>query len=157
MNKYAWHIGNIYLITCLLYCTYRSNITTHVTKIKQQNASLIYHAILIHVWATNMPLKCHIYVTCSNYYMCINEGSKLTYMPHVNSLPSIISWALLYTKDNNVELANDKLGQKLWPVWQSTYTHRKAAIWNSIGCYLANPNQLIVQNQFFHVHQNIAK
>ena len=43
-----------------------SSVTAQLKK-KQQTSAFIYHAISIYVATTNMPLKCHIYVTYANY------------------------------------------------------------------------------------------
>ena len=94
---------------------------------------LIYHVIAMIVPATNMPLKCHMYATDPNYFMSINEGNMLIYMPYMNSLLSTIPQVALYTVDNDAnktimmmqsnalaEMVIGQFNQKLLPVWQST-------------------------------------
>ena len=58
---------------------------------KRQTATFIYHAIAIYVPATNMTTKCHIYVTCAGYLICINGESMPMYMLYMNFLP-LIMW-----------------------------------------------------------------
>ena len=85
LNKYDYHIAHVCPIAFLLYSIYRPKISPHICKINK-NATLIYHIIAVYVPAPKMPLKSHIYATCPNYLLYINEGSRLTYMHHMNSL-----------------------------------------------------------------------
>ena len=54
------------------------------TSQKQQNQTLISHAIAIHVAATNMPLKCHM----PKLHNCIKGLFGNMYLQHMNSLAS---------------------------------------------------------------------
>ena len=59
----------------LLQCMYKPHISTATNK--KRKLTFIYHAISIYVEATNMPLKCHTYVTC------IDKGCIPVYIPYV--------------------------------------------------------------------------
>ena len=52
---------------------------------------LNYHAIAKYVQTTKMPLKCYIYATDANEFMCIYETTTSQYMPHTNSLLSKVT------------------------------------------------------------------
>ena len=64
--------------------------TAHISK-KKQTATFNYQAITICLSTPNMPLKCHIYATCTNYFMCRNERTMSVYIPHMNS-QQLIMW-----------------------------------------------------------------
>ena len=55
----------------------------HILFKRQQTATAIQHATAIHVPAINMPLICHIYVTCANYLTRnqwgMNANGKVTW------------------------------------------------------------------------------
>ena len=59
---------------------------------QQETAAFIYCAIAIHVTATYMPIKCHIYATCANYLVYIDGKSMPILMPHMKLLKSV-GWA----------------------------------------------------------------
>ena len=106
INTYASHtaykfhcISTVVDILTQNYCTYQSK--------KQKYTTLIYYAITIYVSATNMPQKCHIYAICANYSMCINVGSMPMYIPHMNSLTSIMWPGTLYA-DDDTQSAKDR-------------------------------------------------
>ena len=45
----------------------------------EKTSVFIYHAIAISVLATNMALKCHIYATYANYFICTCETTMSAY------------------------------------------------------------------------------
>ena len=49
-----------------------------------------YLSCYCHICATNMPVKCHIYATCANYFMCIHHTTVSVYMLHMNSMQSTV-------------------------------------------------------------------
>ena len=57
----------------------------HLSFIKQQTATFVYHAIAILVPGRNMSFKYHIYAICANYLMHINGESTLIHMSHMKS------------------------------------------------------------------------
>ena len=65
LTKHACQPVHICSTALLLESTYRPQITAHISKTKQQSATLIYHAIAIHVPTTNMPLN----ATYANKFM----------------------------------------------------------------------------------------
>ena len=83
LNQYTFNIIYIYMCVCVpVYCYYSLCIDLTLLNIsvrKQQTARFIYHAIAICVPATNIHLKWHIYLTCTNYLMFTNGR---IYMPH---------------------------------------------------------------------------
>ena len=46
----------------------------HLSLTEQQIATFLYHAIVIYIPEENILLKCQIYATCVNYFICINWG-----------------------------------------------------------------------------------
>ena len=54
------------------------------------NWNFMYHALSIY-----MPLKCHIYATYTNYFMCIYETTMLVYLSDMNSTQWIWAWSLI--------------------------------------------------------------
>ena len=82
--------------TCMSHCT--SNIvymkTPHDCTCKSNKAmqcKFIYPAMSIYMPAMNMPLKCHIYSTYANYFMCTYQTTMSVHIPHISSLQSTLS------------------------------------------------------------------
>ena len=90
-------------IACLLYSIYRPSITAHISKINNE-LQLQFTMPLTHMCQQQI---CPLNATCSNYSVCIIEGSMLIYMKGKNSLASITSWAILYMEDNDANTEND--------------------------------------------------
>ena len=78
LTKYVCHITHICPTALILYSTCRFHITAQTSQ-KSINCNLIYDAITIYVSTTNMPLKCHIYDTYANYFMCTYETNGCIY------------------------------------------------------------------------------
>ena len=89
LNKYACHILYVCPIALILYFMCRPNSTTHTNQ-KQQTATFIYLTVTLYVPTTNMPLKYHIYATDANYFICTYDIAMSVYIPHMNSMQSIM-------------------------------------------------------------------
>ena len=68
---------------------YTFHITLLDTQVQKKNCNF-YLSCYCHICATNMPVKCHIYATCANYFMCIHHTTVSVYMLHMNSMQSTV-------------------------------------------------------------------
>ena len=59
-------------------------------KQQQETAIFIYHAITMYVPTTNMALTCHIYAAYTNYFICAYKATMSVYIPHMNSMQTIM-------------------------------------------------------------------
>ena len=87
LNKYASTLP----IHVWLQCNYYLDIDSILLQItdKSNKKQHLFTMLLPWVPATNMPIKCYIYVTCVHYLICISGRSMPIYMPHMNLLPTM--------------------------------------------------------------------
>ena len=94
--KYACYIANIIHTTIMLNEHTNPAFLCIYTKI-QPTVTNTSHIIGEYVLETDLPLKYHIYTTYVSYFMCRYQTTVSVYIPHVNSLQSIIwPWTQVY-------------------------------------------------------------
>ena len=82
LNKYVSHITDVCPTTLLLWPIYRPRITAHTSSKMKQSTAANSHMIANYVPKTNVPLKCHIYATYANKFMCRYETITSTQCNH---------------------------------------------------------------------------
>ena len=97
LNIYVSHMTHICPTALLLWSIYRPHSTGHAGLKKTQIATYNYHTIANIVPETNMSLKCYVFATHANYFICRYQTTVFLYIPYMNSMQSTI-WpqTLLY-------------------------------------------------------------
>ena len=119
LDKHVYHITHIVSTALPLQSTWRSHITTHISK--KQQVALTYHFITLYVPETNTLLKCHICATCLNYLTCIN-GDVYQYVCHIQltginhvTRSDVHLWCWQHRSPITLaELAIGQISQKWW-------------------------------------------
>ena len=161
LNKYACHIAYVCPAACLLYYTYRPNITAHLSKINDK-MPLPYVYQILHKYAPEIPYA-HITKCPSRREVCQYIWNIFTHWHQVHNKQCCRQKTMM--PKFTIMMQPDCISRvDHWPMKSKTlacmivFKHTQTdSISNSLGCDVTKPNQPITQNQSFHNHHTLLK
>ena len=120
----------------------------------QKTATVIYHAINMHVPTTNMLLKCHIYATYVSYFINKYEPTMSVYMPHMNSMQATM-WpeALIYIQSTLLAYVSEQIHLPIAQIFPTA--HLLQSTYRLLRLHISIKNKYPV-TFIYHILQNMC-